>query len=81
MSIDFAELENRIMATIENRKMTRREVAEVYALGVRLRAYNILDWRRVNTAIVERWSVSGLTWIKREAWKMGLTNRSQEPHS
>ncbi|MCR4340617.1 MAG: hypothetical protein NUW01_12120 [Gemmatimonadaceae bacterium] len=27
-----------------------------------------VDWTAVNTTIIERWSRSGLTYIKREAW-------------
>ena len=27
------------------------------------------DWKTVNEAIIARWSISGLAWIKKEAWK------------
>lgn len=29
------------------------------------------DWPCINRAILERWSMSGLEWIKRRAWKDG----------
>jgi hypothetical protein len=28
-----------------------------------------VDWPAVNAAIIARWSRSGLTWIKTQAWK------------
>ena len=28
------------------------------------------DWSKVNHAIIERWSVAGLTYIKKRAWKL-----------
>lgn len=28
-----------------------------------------VDWLLVNTAIIKKWSRSGLIWIKREAWR------------
>jgi hypothetical protein len=45
---------------------TRREVAQTYALA--LRDLPSTNWARVNAAIVARWSVAALAWIKKEAW-------------
>jgi hypothetical protein len=45
---------------------TRRAVAQTYRLA--MQSSSPTDWSRVNGAIVERWSVSGLTWIKKQAW-------------
>jgi hypothetical protein len=39
------------------------------------------DWSLVNHAIMERWSVSGLNYIKREAWKIAETIKRQEASS
>lgn len=41
---------------------TQRQIAQTYALA--LRSSWPTDWARVNKAIVERWSVSGLKRIK-----------------
>ena len=50
-------------ATKEYRRV---EVAALYAVAI---AYDPdIDWAVVNKAIVERWSLSALKWIKRLAW-------------
>ena len=28
-----------------------------------------IDWEKVNTAIINRWSISGLEYIKKRAWE------------
>jgi hypothetical protein len=45
---------------------TRTAVAQTYRLAMHSRSET--DWKRVNEAIIARWSVSGLTWIKKQAW-------------
>lgn len=44
----------------------RRAVAQTYRLAIQ--SSEATDWAAVNAAIIERWSVSGLTWIKQQAW-------------
>ena len=44
----------------------RRAVAQTYRLA--MQSSQPTDWARVNTAIIERWSLSGLSWIKKQAW-------------
>ena len=46
--------------------LTQRDVAKTYALG--LRSSWPTDWKRVNAAIIKRWSKSGLNRIKQLAW-------------
>ncbi len=43
----------------------QRQIAQTYALA--LRSSWPTDWKRVNTAIIERWSLSGLKRIKEMA--------------
>lgn len=45
---------------------TQRQVAQTYALG--LHSSDETDWAKVNRAIIDRWSVSGLERIKNMAW-------------
>lgn len=45
---------------------TQNQIAQTYALG--LRSSWPTDWKRVNQAIIKRWSVSGLNRIKKLAW-------------
>ncbi len=45
----------------------RKDVAQTYALALRSSERIMIDWTRVNRAIMERWSVSALNWIKNKA--------------
>jgi hypothetical protein len=45
---------------------TQKQIAQTYALG--LRSSWPTDWKRVNEAIIKRWSFSGLNRIKNLAW-------------
>ncbi|QDU11298.1 hypothetical protein [Gimesia aquarii] len=54
---------------IENeikQKCTQRQIAMTYALA--LKSDYPTDWKKVNSMIIERWSVSGLERIKKMAW-------------
>lgn len=44
----------------------QNQIAKTYALA--LRSSYETDWARVNAAIIERWSKSGLLRIKNMAW-------------
>jgi hypothetical protein len=46
----------------------REDVALVYA-EMLLTRRDDFDWPTINRAIVERWSQSGLSWIKKRAWQ------------
>lgn len=45
---------------------TQKELAKTYALA--LRSSYPTDWKKVNLAIIERWSHSGLNRVKTMAW-------------
>lgn len=45
----------------------RTEAAEVYADGIREADW--IHWPAVNAAILERWTMAGLIYIKERAWK------------
>jgi hypothetical protein len=45
----------------------RREIAEIYEVA--LREGIAVNWERINEAIIARWSLSGLKWIKERAWR------------
>jgi hypothetical protein len=47
----------------------RQDVAQTYAAAI-VYAPDAVEWATVNAAIIERWSVSGLSWIKSRAWKL-----------
>lgn len=56
-----------LLADVNDWAARRVDVAMSYAAAIRYE--RDIDWPRVNAAIIEKWSKSGLEWIKREAWK------------
>ena len=52
----------------------RADVVPLYGVGILLEHFARppqarTSWARVNQAIIRRWSVSGLQWIKQRAWQ------------
>lgn len=66
--IELADCERTLLEEIARPEMTRRDVAKTYALALRSSERNRVDWKKVNRAIIDRWSPSGLDWIKQQAW-------------
>ena len=66
MRLELADCERVLLQEIADRRFKRNHVAMTYRLA--LASSDEPDWARVNEAIVERWSVSGLQWIKKRAW-------------
>lgn len=63
-----------LLATVNDWGATRAVVAQDYAAAL---VYgDRQDWTTINMAITERWSKSGLEWIKREAWKQAQAPRN-----
>ena len=54
-----------IIDEVANRNLKRKDVAMSYRLA--MESSHPTDWGKVNRAIIERWSESGLMWIKRQA--------------
>lgn len=69
-SVDFVQW---IMNEISDKAFTRSHVADTYAILIQKamseKGINSFDIVKINTAIIERWSPSGLQWIKTQAWK------------
>ena len=66
--ITIGDPENQILREIEEGH-TRRSIALTYAFCIRDHQ-SVVDWGRINKAIIKRWSKSGLQFIKRMAWKL-----------
>lgn len=58
-----------IMTEINDHAFKRAQVADTYAILIKK---GHKDFAEINTAILKRWSPSGLLWIKTEAWKQIL---------
>ena len=69
--IVLADPEGYLLEEIANPAMKRLDVARTYRLILASGDAPRVNWRVVNTAIIDRWSVSALEWIKRFAWKGG----------
>lgn len=65
---ELADCTNLILGEIADSGMKQKDIAMSYALA--LQSSEKTDWAKVNQAIVERWSVSGLERIKTQAWKL-----------
>ena len=61
-------LEERLVSLAKDPASVRRDLVPAYRAGIRLDS-RTFDWKRVNAAILARWSPAGLDWIKREAWR------------
>jgi hypothetical protein len=64
MSVDS---QAQLLADIADPSLLRDDIAKTYAVA--LWASEEPDWPKVNEAIIARWSLSGLSWIKNRAWK------------
>jgi hypothetical protein len=67
--IVFADPQGYLLEEIANPAMKRLDVAKTYRLILASEDQARVNWRTVNTAIISRWSVSSLDWIKRFAWE------------
>jgi hypothetical protein len=65
MRIELALCEQTLLAEIADPGTSRRDVAQTYRLA--MASSERVDWRRVNEAIIERWSLHALEWIKTQA--------------
>ncbi len=65
--IEMLDVERALLDEIADPRMKRDDVALAYAFGLRQHAE--VDWRKVNEAIIDRWSPSGLEYVKGKAWK------------
>ncbi len=68
MRVELMNAEQMMLQECGYKRCTRDSVAVTYAFG--LVGSEDIDWAKVNCAIMERWSVSALEYIKAKAWKM-----------
>jgi len=69
VKIEMVNCEATLLRDIAEPISTRKYVAETYGLTLRSSEFPTIDWAKINRAIIKRWSMSALTWIKREAWR------------
>lgn len=63
--------EGTILREIANPRRTRDDIAVTYAFCIRQGEWQgePIDYAAINRAIVERWSLSALRYIKQKAWR------------
>lgn len=71
MIIELMDCTNVLLDEISNKKFRQKDIAITYRLS--LMSSDPTDYKKVNRAIIDRWSISGLTRIKEMAWA-NLTN-------
>jgi hypothetical protein len=70
MKIYMADCENQLLREVAEPLFKRRDIAETYRLAMMAERDNdeVIDWAKVDRAILARWSPAGLRWIKEQAW-------------
>jgi hypothetical protein len=57
-----------LLNEISIKELKRDDIAKIYALAIL--SEEVTDFKKVNEAIMERWSFSALQYIKEKAWKI-----------
>lgn len=68
MSIELLCGTQVLLNEIADKQFKRKDIALTYAIS--LKSSDETDYAKVNNAIIQRWSLSGLVYIKELAWKM-----------
>lgn len=69
MQLQLVDGVSTILHEIGTPELKQKDIAQTYAMLI-LGNDRPVDFKAVNTAILERWSKSGLTAIKKAAWKI-----------
>lgn len=67
MRIVMVDCQATILREIAMPESKQRDIAQTYRLAMESDECRTIDWKVVNTAIIERWSVAGLKRIKEMA--------------
>ena len=66
MTIELADCTRVLLDEICCKESTRDDIAKTYALA--MRSSEETDWFIINKAIIKRWSLGALKYIKDSAW-------------
>jgi hypothetical protein len=64
---ELMDCENTMLTEIGMKEMKRKDIAQTYSLALRSSERDRIDWGKVNRAIIDRWSLAALKWIKEQA--------------
>lgn len=68
MRVNLVDPEAQLLREIADKRMTRDDVKVTYAFAIR--QADEVDFAKVNRAIIDRWSMAALRYIKEGAWRM-----------
>jgi len=68
LTIELSNCESTLLSEIGIKQLHQRDIAQTYALAMASSECDSIDWAKVNRAIIERWSRSGLVRVKEMAW-------------
>jgi len=68
MRIELCNCTNYLLQEIANKQFNQKDIAMTYAMALAQKTETV-DWKKVNHAILDRWSMSGLKRVKEMAWK------------
>lgn len=72
--IEMVDPQGVILREIADRRLTRDDVAMTYAFCLRQSGPGwgdgSIDYATINKAIMERWSIAALRYIKEKAWRL-----------
>jgi len=68
MKFELCNCTNYLLEEIANKQFKQKDIALTYAMALAQKTETV-DWKKVNLAIINRWSKSGLIRIKEMAWK------------
>ena len=78
MFVSLVDPEGQLLREIEDKRMTRDDVKATYAFA--LYQADEVDFAKVNAAILDRWSMAALRYIKEGAWRMARQRMSGVEH-
>lgn len=68
LHVQLVDCTETLLSEIKLRESTRKDIAITYAMA--LLSDEQKKWSVINQAIIDRWSLSGLKFVKRHAWKL-----------
>ena len=76
MYVEMVDVEGQLLREIADKRMTRDDVKLTYAFAIR--QADEVDFAKVNAAILDRWSMAALRYIKDGAWRLVNAQRRKE---
>lgn len=66
---ELVACEKTLLDEIANKDLKKIDVARTYAMAIKSSESRLVDWKKVNQAIMDRWGTGSLSWVKTVAWQ------------